>query len=71
MNQNKEDLDIYLALTLSLQVHHTHIHNGPQVGERLHYCDVGALLVAVHVKLQKTNSSLYKQEQKINCVIFY
>lgn len=53
-------MDIYLALTLPLQVDNTHVHNGPQIGERLHHCDIGALLVAVHIKLQVTNSSLYK-----------
>lgn len=41
----------YLPLALSFQVYHTHINNGPKVGEGLHGHHVGALLVAVHVEL--------------------
>lgn len=28
---------LYLSLALPLQVYHAHVHNGPQVGERLHH----------------------------------
>lgn len=42
----------YLALALPLQVHHTHVHDGSQVGEGLHDAHVRALVVAVHVELE-------------------
>lgn len=47
----REKQECYLALALPLQVHHTHVHDGPEVGEGLHGHHVGSLLVAVHVEL--------------------
>lgn len=45
----------YLALPLPLQVHHAHVHNGPQVGEGFHGDHIGALLIAVHIELRRKN----------------
>ena len=39
-HRNKRIRVIYLALALPLQVHHTHVHDGPQVGERLHHSHI-------------------------------
>lgn len=46
----------YLALPLPLQVHHAHVHNGPQVGEGFHGDHIGALLIAVHIELRRKNT---------------
>lgn len=32
--------DGYLALALPLQVHHTHVHDGTQIGEGLHHSHI-------------------------------
>lgn len=45
----------HLALPLPLQVHHAHVHNGPQVGEGFHGDHIGALLIAVHIELRRKN----------------
>jgi len=42
----------HLTLSLSLQVHHTHVHYGPQVSEGLHYSHKRALVITVHIQLQ-------------------
>lgn len=56
---------VYLALALPLQVHHTHVHDGPQVGERLHHRHIRALFIAVHVELQRNKENpLYKSLRK-------
>lgn len=48
----------HLPLALSLQVHHTHVHDGPQVRKGLHHRHVGALIVTVHVQLGKQQDAL-------------
>lgn len=60
LNQGSSGPDVsHLTLSLSLQVHHTHVHYGPQVSEGLHYSHIRSLVVTVHIQLQThTNTTL-------------
>lgn len=51
-----------LALSLSLQVHYTHVHDGPQVGEGLHHRHVRPRVVTVHIELERGGTTLDKQQ---------
>lgn len=42
-----------LSLTLSLQINHTHIHNGSKVCEGFHGLHIGAILIWIHIQLQR------------------
>ena len=44
-----------LTLALSLQVHHTHVDDGSQVGEGLHDLYVGVAVISFHIELNKTS----------------
>lgn len=62
-------MSFHLSLSLPLQVHHTHVHDGPQVGEGLHHPHVGAQVVAVHVELEEgTNDELRGSTAGSRCV---
>lgn len=61
--QKESGLGHYLALTLPLQVYHAHVHNGAKIGECLHHCHIWALIIAVHVELQrKKNTTLFTNQ---------
>lgn len=49
-------------MALPLQIYNTHVHNGAEIGERLHYGHKRALIVAVDIELQQ--KSLNEQISK-------
>lgn len=57
----------YLPLSLSFQIHHTHVHYWSQVSERFHNCHVRPLIVTVHVQLRahtRTHTSVLQLFKK-------
>ena len=48
---------VYLSLALPLQVHHTHVHNRPQVDKRLHHLYIRPGIVRRHIQLKYSNTS--------------
>lgn len=63
--KKESGLGHYLALALPLQVYHTHVHNGAKIGERLHHCHIWALIIAVHIELQriKKKTTLFTNQE--------